>query len=657
MILLLVIAVSPLAAVSYYAYQKTNDLGLKLGSRMGTILKGEAHRNLLQLVNDTSNIIRAEGQSLELALRLQAKEIESRNLDRAETLRPVYKALHDRYSETVLRQYTVLESGGFSLYPDTGPTFPDHFDPRKFHWYTETKKNRKLTWNPPTLDPERGTFFSTVSMPLFRPDGSFAGVTCMDVSTLKEIHLTSIPDHLKARTRLFLTYLDISSKLKDLGLRIISEKDHLGAGRNWTALDRDQWLESGDSRKYGRMIQDIIDRRSGVIQMPYKGQASFWAFGLVGEANVALIIITPQEAIVSQAVEAGKFIVGQMRDYLKRIAVFALCMALAVVIVAYLVSRAVSNPLQSLAEATRQIATGNLEIEIPPITSKDEISHLAQCVESMKNDLGVYIKDLTETTAAKERIESELSIATDIQMSFLPKLFPPFPDRKEFDLYAVINPAKEVGGDLYDFFFTDEDHLFFCVGDVSGKGVPAALFMSVTKTLTGAQKGLLDPARILCKVNSDLCENNDSMMFVTMFCGVLDIRTGEMLFSNAGHNPPVLIRRDGRTEWLKVPAGIVLGVMPDFSFETSSIQLLPEDLLITYTDGVTESFDANQALYSEERLIREASSCKQKTPQEAVQRIKASVEAFAAGCPQSDDITLLALKYNESKTEGEGEKG
>ncbi len=149
-----------------------------------------------------------------------------------------------------------------------------------------------------------------------------------------------------------------------------------------------------------------------------------------------------------------------------------------------------------------------------------------------------------------------MSVAYNIQMSFLPRLFPAFPERDEFDLYAAIKPAKEIGGDLYDFFLIDDDHLFFCIGDVSGKGVPAALFMSVTKTLIGAQKGLLDPAQILQKVNSDLCERNEAMLFVTMFCGILNIPTGELLFSNAGHNPPLLLRRDGRAETLTLPEGL-----------------------------------------------------------------------------------------------------
>ncbi len=666
LILLLIIAVGPLATVGYYAYRKTGDLGSKLGSRMSTILKREARRDLLQLVNDTSNTIRAEGQLLELALRLQAKEAETRGMGRPEAMIPVYEALQDGYSNMVVRHYTALESGGLSMYPGNGAAraaFPDRSDPRKSSWYVEAKKHRRLVWNPPALDPERGTFLTTISMPVFGPDGSVAGVTGMDVSILKDLHLDSIPDNLRAETKLFLTYLDISTEMKDLALRIIGRKDQPEAGEDREAggrvraasLDpeREQWLESGDSQKYGRMIQEIIDRRSGVIQMPYKGRNSFWAFGLVGEANVALIIITPQEAIVSRAVEAREFISGQMADYVRYIAIFVLCMASMVVVVAYAASRSVSSPLQSLARATKEIATGNLEVELPRITSRDEISHLAECVASMKNDLKVYIKDLTETTAAKERIESELNIATDIQMSFLPKLFPPFPERSEFDLYATIDPAKEVGGDLYDFFLTDEDHLFFCIGDVSGKGVPAALFMSVTKTLTGAQKGLLDPARILERVNGDLCEKNDAMLFVTMFCGVLDIRTGELLYSNAGHNPPVLLRADGRAEWMTLPEGIVLGVMPEAVFTTSKIQLLPEDLLITYTDGVTEAFDPNQELYSEERLMRVISTCKAKSPSEAIQCIMDSVEAFAAGYPQSDDITMLALKYKSGKDGGD----
>ncbi len=317
----------------------------------------------------------------------------------------------------------------------------------------------------------------------------------------------------------------------------------------------------------------------------------------------------------------------------------------------------ISRPLIGLAASVGEFVRCNfvlsqeMDSDLREINeaSRDEVASLAGAFLGMIHALQKYIVDLRDTTAVKERMESELNVAYNIQMSFLPKLFPAFPERDEFDLYATIAPAKEVGGDLYDFFLIDEDHLFFCIGDVSGKGVPAALFMAVTKTIIGAQKGLLDPSRILHKVNSDLCESNESLLFVTMFCGMLDFRTGELLFSNAGHNPPLLLRRSGGAAWLTLPKGMVLGVMPDAVFKTSSIQLLPEDMLITYTDGVTEAFNADQDLYSEERLIGEVSSCAGKTPAQAIQCILASVESFAAGFPQSDDITLLGLEYRGPK--------
>ena len=190
-----------------------------------------------------------------------------------------------------------------------------------------------------------------------------------------------------------------------------------------------------------------------------------------------------------------------------------------------------------MARATEEIATGNLDIELPALRSKDEVGRLADSFSHMKNSLKQYIKELTETTAAKERIESELKVAHDIQMSLLPKLFP---ERKEFDIYATLEPAREVGGDLYDFSLLEEDRLFFLVGDVSGKGVPAALFMAVAKTLLNRlAERCTDPSLVLTQVNKELCRENESSMFVTLFCGLLDFKTGDLLFSNAGHNPPL----------------------------------------------------------------------------------------------------------------------
>ena len=251
-----------------------------------------------------------------------------------------------------------------------------------------------------------------------------------------------------------------------------------------------------------------------------------------------------------------------------------------------------------------------------------------------------------ETQRTKELIEGELRVAREIQMSIVPKIFPPFPERPELDVFAVLEPAKEVGGDLYDFFLLDDDHLCFTVGDVSGKGVPASLYMAVTKTLIKAKADIkLGPDEILYRVNNELCEDNDSGMFVTEFLGILTISTGELVFSNGGHNIPYLRKQNGEVAPLPKVPGVALGVMEDFEYFCASVQLEAGDSLVLYTDGVTEAMNPAGELLREERLENILRELNGKTAQEEVGHILHSTRQFMNGANQADDITILVIKY------------
>jgi sigma-B regulation protein RsbU (phosphoserine phosphatase) len=315
--------------------------------------------------------------------------------------------------------------------------------------------------------------------------------------------------------------------------------------------------------------------------------------------------------------------------------------------VVVLLSRGVTRPISSLARQTHEIARGNLDVPLPIIRSHDEVEALSRSFENMRVALKEYIANLADTTAAKERIESELKIARNIQRSFLPKQFPPFPDKSGFDLFADLQPAKEVGGDLYDFFLLDEHRLFFSIGDVSDKGVPAALLMAVTKTLMkGVAEQDLSPSAVLTKVNAELALDNETMMFVTLFCGILDFRTGELVYSNAGHLPPLLIRNRRDVSWLDLPKGLVLGAMEDSCYETLATRLQPGDSLVLYTDGVTEAMNAKQNLYGEDQLFSLIELRSDDSPRLLVENIFRSVHEYAEGTPQSDDITVLVLHFS-----------
>ena len=318
-------------------------------------------------------------------------------------------------------------------------------------------------------------------------------------------------------------------------------------------------------------------------------------------------------------------------------------------------SLGVTQPIRALAKQTEAIAHGNLNLAVPPVHSHDEVGRLSQSFEDMRLALREYVANLATTTAAKERIESELKIAHTIQRSFLPKRFPPFPDHTGFDLYAELQAAKEVGGDLYDYFLLDDHRLFFLIGDVSGKGVPAALFMAVTKTLMkGVAEQHLSPSQVLTKVNHELYVDNEQMMFVTLCCGVLDLRTGEVHYTNAGHLPPLRLRPGQGATWVDLPKGSVLGVAENPTYETKTLWLEPMDTLLLYTDGVSEAMNAGKELFGDDRLRSLAEAQTAASPKDLVESLLGAVRQFAGGEEQSDDITILALRYRQpEKTAGQ----
>jgi sigma-B regulation protein RsbU (phosphoserine phosphatase) len=277
---------------------------------------------------------------------------------------------------------------------------------------------------------------------------------------------------------------------------------------------------------------------------------------------------------------------------------------------------------------------------------RNETGILAGVFQKMVLDLETYIENMTKATAEKERIGAELSIATKIQASMLPRIFPPFPDRNEFDIYASMLPAKEVGGDFYDFFMVGTNKLAVVIADVSCKGVPAALFMVVAKTLIkyNAQEG--KPLKeVFDTVNNLLCENNDAGMFVTAFMGILDIPTGKFSFVNAGHNAPLIKRVDGKYEFLKIKPALILAAFEGTAYREDETDLLPGDMLYLYTDGVTEAMNTENELFSDPRLLETANRYKDCDVKELLESIKKEVDLFANGAEQADDVTMLALRY------------
>jgi sigma-B regulation protein RsbU (phosphoserine phosphatase) len=280
---------------------------------------------------------------------------------------------------------------------------------------------------------------------------------------------------------------------------------------------------------------------------------------------------------------------------------------------------------------------------------KDEVINFfgkdpAMAIDLIQLSIKRFIENLKAETVARERIESELRIAQEIQASMLPSVFP---QRKEFELFAMMDPAKEVGGDFYDFFFVDDKRLCFVIGDVSGKGVPAALFMAISKMLikTEAKQGL-STDEVLTAVNSILAEDNQTCLFVTVFCAILDIETGEVEFANGGHNPPLVCSRSGCYDYMKMACGFVIGVMGNMICEKQRLTLKPGDMIFLYTDGVTEAMDPDKQQFGEHRLKEMLSNHTDKDIKGLIDSMRQEVLSFSRGASQSDDITMLALRYN-----------
>ena len=310
-------------------------------------------------------------------------------------------------------------------------------------------------------------------------------------------------------------------------------------------------------------------------------------------------------------------------------------------------SKRIVRPLETITRRVRSLGGNDIQFNMEPaFRTGDEIEVLAESFAALSAKTVQYIGEVARVSAEKERIGTELALATRIQADMLPNIYPAFPERTEFDIYATMNPAKEVGGDFYDFFLVDDDHLCVVMADVSGKGVPAALFMMASKIIlqNNAMLGK-SPAQILTDTNAAICSNNREEMFVTVWLGILELSTGHLTAANAGHEYPVLRRPNGMFELVKDRHGFVIGGMEGVRYKEYSLELEPGAKLFLYTDGVPEATDAENELFDTSRMLDALNAEPDASTVRILEIVREAVDAFVRDAEQFDDLTMLCLKY------------
>ena len=504
------------------------------------------------------------------------------------------------------------------------------FDPRKRPWYLKAAEAKRPVVSDlyMTLTGKGEKSYQQIgaSAPFYDAQGNFAGVVGLDASNED-----------------FYKYVnkegDLSFVLNERG-KVLFSTDGI------------------DEKFLAEMVNGVIAGESGVKEITFNGEDFYLAYAPMPDIGWSFGMIVSEEKILKSTHGAHDYLLAQIENmqdkinsehsYMNEIAV---AVPIALLVILFLMGTKLSQqfvkPINELSDGVREIASGNLDKKLD-VKTGDELEHLAICFNAMTDELKTYMANLEKETAEKERIATELDVAKDIQNGMLPK---DFPARADFELFATMTPAKKVGGDFYDFYFLDETHLAITVADVSGKGISAALFMVISKTILSnfaetfyKQNGL---APVVAAANEQLCANNEAMMFVTAFIGVLDLETGEFTFVNAGHNPPVVYRAEtNRCEFLDVQKNFVLGPMDGIPFAEQKINFKRGDLIFIYTDGVTEALNVKEEEYLPDRLINFMNSTDCAADLETLlANVRADLSEHVGDAEQSDDITMFALRF------------
>lgn len=563
----------------------------------------------------------------------------------------------------VLRQILVVDRGiststiggesGYVIAMDSFPWPSANFDPRRFPWYTGAKERGALFWTEVYADLRgRGPAISC-AVPFYEDSGGRRIFRGAARSTVLLSDFSRMMDSARVGRTGYIFLLDGS------GMKLFSS-GNVAVRTGTGGIEGENYLESGGRLR--SLALSMTLGASGMTALEIDGLPVYAAYAPIQTLGWSLGVAIPAEeaGVPSWLIEEQiQGLTGETKaDMDRQILFFAGLLALtlfagllAIAFFSVRFSSAITGPILALNNGVREISGGNLGREVR-ISTGDELEQLAASFNAMTGRLRDHIGEIARVTAEKERIATELDVAARIQTSMLPVDFPPFPGREiEFDLYAAVYPAREVGGDFYDFFFIDDDHFAFLAADVSGKGVPAALFMTISKALIKdhLQSGEL-PELALENINRQLCGNNLAGMFVTLWLGILEISSGRLDYINAGHNPPLLRRGSGGFVFLKSPPDLVLAGMEDTLYYRRETFLEKGDTLFLYTDGITEAEDAEENFYGKQRLKDFLDGRAGAPLREILDCLRLDIAAFSRGAEQSDDITMLAVRVSGAVT-------
>ena len=562
-------------------------------------------------------------------------------IDLLGNVEPMFASAMSVDGDIITTIYLGTESGvmiSYDKYSDSGES-QGNYNFFESSWYTQAKEAETLIFTDTYLDGYgRGETISCAA-PFYDAADNFAGVVSMDV-LISDINDSVIAmDHVNGA---YAFLLDTNGKV-------------IAAPEAFRDTVGNNIVTDDNARLHG-IADQILSGKSGIAAT----DQAYYAYAPIEGIDWILGVYFPTSVITEKTDDITAVISENTSDTAQSIQnsiLLAITIFVAgfiiIVIGVYFISKVfadrVVQPLQILQEDVQMISEGNLEHRAK-IIQDDEIGELANAFNNMSASLQEYIKNLSSVMAEKERIGAELNVATQIQADMLPSIFPAFPEREEFDIYATMQPAKEVGGDFYDFFLIDDDHLAVVIADVSGKGVPAALFMVIAKTLLKNRAQMGDsPAKVLEVVNNQLCENNKAEMFVTVWFGVMQISTGKIVAANAGHEKPIIRKADGEFEIFKDKHGFVMGGMEGMKYKEYELEIEKGGCLFVYTDGVPEATSSDSELFGMERLVQVLNEEKDAPLPDILKSVKVSIDKFVKDAPQFDDITMLALYRAEDK--------